>query len=302
LSNTPPLEPRFYPLKRLGLFLLDVGLLILFLALTLFFSAAAEYLWPPLIAPTLLIFFFVSIYLFYRRRMKPRQFKLNYDAARFLAARRDAALYPQRTQYARISRRFLLCFPGLCNLLLLIFFPQVTHFVHPRTEDKPGWTVTLVPRLHRIFSSSPEAILHHEVSIPWNWEIVRTIESPDYSYVYTICPDHGAWPTISQIFQSNTNCSISLASESSEAIHRRIGTESSQENLERPIDSISEVNSGGVELTCQHHKYALLPDYWTVVCETSSPLRSRNLQASFHGHSKYLPAFFELLKTVSPAR
>ena len=146
---------------------------ILAFILMAFLCAGITYLWNM---PLYLIVFLslgVPTLCFLWVRQIGRPFQIRYDAARFLAARRAAALYPRRARYLRMVRPYLLWFPSACALLVLLFFPQASHLFHLRSEpgDLRGSIMMFFPRMPHLFHPGADQAIHNQISIPWNWTI-----------------------------------------------------------------------------------------------------------------------------------
>jgi hypothetical protein len=270
-------------LKRFGLFLLDLSLLILSLILTLFLTGEADHLCPSLFWPAFFLGSVASIFLFFWLRKRSYKFKLEREATFFLAARRAAALYPRRTKYFQRIRRRVLWLPSACAFFVLFFFPQATHVAHPGA--------------HRL--------VHNQVHIPWKWSIILVFETPtdNSSGVYTIMNTDAPWPFGNKSLWSNT-ARISGATFSSlkatEVLERRHYRALWPQDRKTMASSL-EFNSQGITLSCLRYLRRPNGDDWIVECETTSPLQERNFQANFLGAAEDIPAFYKIVQNVAPA-
>jgi hypothetical protein len=297
-------------LKRLGLLFLDVSIFIFCLILTLFLIGAAIYIWPPLAWPSAVLGFAGSMLLFFRLRKRSYKSKIEHEAARFLAARRAAALHPRRAKYFRLVRPYVLWLPSACALLVLLFFPQTTHLFHPRfgPEDRSYSVFMFLPRASHLFHPGADHAIHNHIHIPWNWTITYTFKSSTdaFSNAYVVFGRNAPWPFGKKPFWTKTaraSAAVFSSINAAELLDRR---KYRALQLENPytITSILEFHSHGITLTCGRHLwYPSLPDgdYWIVDCETTSPLQERNLDAHFYGSAEDIPAFYQILQAVSPA-
>ncbi len=73
----------------------------------------------------------VEFFLF-RRRTRP--WKIEYDAVAFELNRAERRLHPRRARYKRIIGRTLLWAPSAVAAFVLLFFPVVSHLVHPSSR------------------------------------------------------------------------------------------------------------------------------------------------------------------------
>jgi len=270
-------------LKRLGLFFLDLSLLILSLILTFFVTGGASSLWPALAWPSLFIGFAASLFLFFRLRIRSYRIKMEHEAARFLTARRAAALHPRRTKYFRRTRRCLLWLPSACAFFVVFFFPQATHLVHPGAQR----------------------LIHNHVHIPWNWSIIYTFESPtgNFSSVYAISNRDAPWPFGNKPFWAKT-ARISGASfgsvKAAELLERR-HARALWPQRQKAMESSLEFHSHGITLTCRRYLWHEYDDHWTIDCETTSPPQERNFDTHFYGAPEGIPDFYQIIQKVAPA-
>jgi hypothetical protein len=270
-------------LKRFGLFLLDLSLLILSLILTLFLTGEVDHLWPLLFWPAFFLGSFASIFLFFLLRKRSYKFKLESEATSFLAARRTAALYPRRTRYSQRIRRLALWLPSACAFFVLFFFPQATHLAHPGA--------------HRL--------VHNQVHIPWKWSILLVFQTPTgiSSGVYTIINTDAPWPFGNKSLWSNTariSGATFISLTASEVLERRHYRALWPQDREIMASSL-EFNSQGITLTCQRYLRRPHGDVWIVECETTSPLQEYNFEANFLGAAEDIPAFYKVVQNVAPA-
>jgi hypothetical protein len=308
LPHTSPLRAFIQFLKRLGIFFLEALVPILAFILMAFLCAGITYLWNM---PLYLIVFLslgVPTLCFLWVRQIGRPFQIRYDAARFLAARRAAALYPRRARYLRMVRPYLLWFPSACALLVLLFFPQASHLFHLRSEpgDLRGSIMMFFPRMPHLFHPGADQAIHNQISIPWNWTIAYSANWPDFnSTVYTICPGQTPWPFGNKSFWDKTArlCSVSFSSITPAALieRRERRVQWPQRQREETTVTLSQINSHGILLTCRRYQTRWTTESWLVDCETTSQLQPANFDAQFFGPEGDIPSFYQIIQNVSPA-
>jgi hypothetical protein len=294
-------------LKNIGLFVRDVSVLIFSLVLTLFITAGAEYVWHALAGFSFLACFPASIYLFFRLRKRSYNSKIEHEAARFLAARRSAALHPRRANYFRLVHPCLIWLPSACALLVLFFFPQATHLFHPRLEpeDRSYSVFMFLPRASHLFRPGADRVIHNQASIPWNWTIAYTwVWSDSTSSVYAICPGQASWPFGSKLPWDKTArlCGVTFDSISASSLLeiRNHGNRKYCREQESSVKS-TELRSNSITLICRQFHTRSFTKLWKIDCETSSDPQPLNFDAQFIGPEENIPAFYQILQSVSPS-
>jgi hypothetical protein len=96
-------------------------------------------------------------------------------------------------------------------------------------------------------------------------------------------------------------CKVSFSSETAASALERRERQSHWRREDKTRDSVSEIGSKGITLTCRQYKHDWTRDSWTVDCETTSPLQPHNLDAHYYGPSDGLPDFYRIIQNVRPA-
>src|SRR5262249_7363652 len=138
-------------------------------------------------------------------------------------------------------------------------------------------------------------LIRNQVRVPWNWTILSTYDSPGkFSTVYTIIDNRAPWPFGSK-YRDGQRAYLSAVTINSlspvEVIERR-GLVRHWTEIEKAEHVSREIHANGIDLTCSGYRSPWHEDMWVIHCETSSPLRSFNLDAHFSGPAKTLTTFY----------
>ncbi len=227
-------------------------------------------------------------------RSKTRKFKIEHDAARWMASRSFRQRYPTRAKYLRLLQRCFLWFPTACAILVLFFFPFASHIVHPRSHF----------------------LRHYRVPIPWTFMVFPSSLGPpeEYSVVNALASTSGkgrfgVTPFWDREYVPSLMVFGSLGPDGSFELNHR-GSESLRDGA--PQLSKRNFQLGSVDLTCWQylppqrrparfwlgHSYDNRP-LWEIACETPVDVHDRDFYALFYGRSEDIPAFYNVLQNVS---
>jgi hypothetical protein len=279
-------------LKRISLLALEITVLLVGTVLTV---AIAAFLVDPrfefLALVTGLVVTAVSLIVV---RRKTRRFKIEYDAANWMASRSYRKLHPTQARYLHLLRRCLIWFPTLCAVFVLFFFPVASHIVHPRSRFLRHYRVP-IPWNFMVFSSSP--------GLPEEYSVVNALASSSGKGRFGITPfwDQEYVPSLMVFGSVGPNGSFEtnhLASES-----RRNGAA----QLSKRIFQLRRA-----DLTCWQylspqsraarfwlgHSYDDRP-LWEIACETQVDVHDRDFYALFYGRWEDIPAFYNVLQNLT---
>jgi hypothetical protein len=242
---------------------------------------------------TILFVFFgglaLTIFAFLLLQKKTRKWKLEYDAAKWLAGRAERKLHPARAKYRRTFGRYLLWLPSACAALVAFFFPITTHFVHPCSHY----------------------LKHYRVPIPWTWTVFSSLGAPaEYSYTnalitigamgrYGVTPFWKAQPLFSVATFGSVGPDGSF--EFNETLREQL--QNGAANLSR-----RDFQLGKTSLTCwkyipanRSRVWNLAPnDSWEIDCSTPTSVHDRNFYAYFYGEKDHALLFYKVLEHITP--
>ncbi len=227
-------------------------------------------------------------------RRKTRRFKIEYDAANWVARRSFRQLYPTQARYLHVLWRCLLWLPTVCAVFVLFFFPVASHIVHPRSHF----------------------LRHYQVPIPWNFMVFSSSPGPpdQYSVVDALASSSGIGRFgITPFWDSEYVPSLmgfgSVGPNGSFEINHR-GSESRRKGAAQLSKRNFQLSS--VDLTCWQylspqsraarfwlgHSYDDRP-LWEIACETPVDVHDHDFYALFYGRSEDIPAFYNVLQNVT---
>src|SRR6266481_4549679 len=162
------MDLRVRVLKRLLLFALETTVFVIGTVLTVAVAALVD---PRFAIFAFVIGLVVTVASLIVIRRKTRRFKIQYDAANWMASRPFRQLHPIRAKYLHMLRRCLIWFPTACAAFVLFFFPVASHIVHPRSHF----------------------LRHYRVPIPWNFMVFSSSPGPpeEYSVVNALASSTG---------------------------------------------------------------------------------------------------------------
>jgi hypothetical protein len=274
-------------LKRVLIFATEVvGLILGFvisLSLAVYFDSretkfAAIAFWGGLILTVVVFFVF---------RRKTRKWKIELDAASWMANRVWRELHPHRARYVRIAHRTLLWLPSTCAALVLLFLPVASHILYSGAHLAP----------------------HYRFSISLNWLIIK---SPGNDFTWTFFSNQSAARYgFTPIWFSHAMPSGATFSTSDPA---------SSDGWWRPQSELASGHTshvavrnfqlGAITATCYEYRHIyddgvgpsssiFAPDVlWESLCSTQPNGVDYNLRAAFLGHRKDLAAFYDLLNSA----
>lgn len=261
------------PLKRVLVFVMEVGIVVLGYILTV---TAAFYLESALAVVVGLTLTITSLVLVRRRT---RKWKIASDAAAFTANRFFRTAHPRRAKYLRTMRRLLLVLPTAWAALVLFFFPVASHIVYPGTH--------LVP--------------HYRIPTPINWTLIRSVGEARYPMTWTFFSGKGSRRFGLMPFWSERSAlsGAIFGTSSPEDEYRwwRPGTETAVAK--------TSFKMGTIEIECgeyQRHFSSTVdpPLLWEVLCSTHPDHRHFNLHAAFLGHKEDMASFYRVLHEGIP--
>src|ERR1700722_9270648 len=283
------MEVRTHVLKRVLLFFAEAGLLIVGYAsafkLAIHFDSADNNLAPILVLFTLLI----TIFSFLVLRRRTRKWKIEGDAAGWIADRSWRQAHPSRAKKVRRMYRCLLCLPGICVAIVFLFLPVASRIVYSGTY--------LVP--------------HYRFSVPLNWMILKS--RGDF-FVWAFFSYQGAarygftpiWfnhslPSSATFVSSDPTSAFTWWRPQSETTHGHTTHVAK-----------TEFKMGTIEVNCWEYRHTyndtsapsvglVTPAVlWEVLCSTQPNGRDFNLHASFFGQREDVPAFYNFLQGATP--
>lgn len=149
------------PLKRLLVFVVEVGSLLLGLILSAVCAVVVERMFgfePGTHelgrAVSLAILFaglVLTVVAFWAIRRRTRPWKTEYDAVGWELTQAERKLHPSRARLRRLAMRILVWAPSLLAFVVLFFFPAASHVIRPGTQTVGPyrlyipWTIAIVP-------------------------------------------------------------------------------------------------------------------------------------------------------------
>ena len=219
---------------------------------------------------------------FFVFRRKTRKWKIEQDAARWMAIRSWRGLHPHRARYVRLAHRILLWLPSACAALVLFFLPVASHLAFPSSS--------LVP--------------HYRLSVPLNWLVIKS--SGDYPMVWAFLSRKGA---------ARYGLTTSWSNDSTPSVVTFGITDPASGYVwripEREMESghpthiaKTDFKLSIIEADCWEYR---VPIHYAegmfgeVLCSTRPNGRNFNLHASFFGHIEDIPTFYKVLRGAAPA-
>jgi len=272
-------------LKRFGILCLDVLLFLCGIALTL--ALAGHFFWyqQGLFVPLLFAGTCVSMLLLFLRRRSAQKSGIVMDAERFLAARRAAPSNPRRARYFRALRRCALWIPSALAAFVLFCYPQASHI---------AWL-------------GADRLIFNQAHIPWSCTVFYVGDTPAYGrHVVTICGKKTPWPFGRHgIWNRATNLSIIVfRSMSAQAARERVESMSRKERYAppEPEPEMRVLESRGITLTCREIPQNRFRISSSIRCDTTSPLKDRNLAIDCYGAPEDISFFYQVIRDFGPAR
>jgi hypothetical protein len=269
-------------LKRVLLFATEVAGLILGFVISLRLAAYFDSRENDFAAIAFLGSLVLNVVAFFVFRRKTRKWKIEQDAASWMANRAWRELHPHRARYVRIAHRSLVWLPSICTALVLFFLPVASHLA---------------------FSSS-RLVPHYRLSVPLNWLVIKS--RGDYPYVWAFLSREGAARYgLTPIWFNNSMPSLvtfGITDPASGYVWRLPEREIASGHTTHLAKA--DFKLGTIEADCWenrvpvHYAEGVL---WEVLCSTRPNGRDFNLHASFFGHSEDMPTFYKVLRGAAPA-
>jgi hypothetical protein len=282
-------------LKRILLFLAELGFIGLGLVGSVFLAAFFDYLENNTGIVTLLggwLLTFAGLYLF---RRKTRRWKIEYEAERWTAECAWARTHPGRAKWKRVASRRLLWLPSACAALTFFFLPVGS----------------------QIFFCAKPLVRHYRFSVPLNWMTLKAGTSDSNSFTWVFFSNEGAarfgmtpiWfnhslPSFATFGNSNPDSPYEWYRPSSEVAEGR------STNIAR-----TEFNVGDLVVDCweyEHHFQTARRsnDFFhldasvlrEVLCSTRPNGKEFNFHAAFFGQKEDIAVFYRVLKGGIPTR
>jgi len=264
--------------KRILLSLMEVGFLVFLFILTSALAIFLESVAKIHYEYGLLLGTAFSLYGWFLTQKSTRQWKIEYDAARWIEKRSKLTLHPHRARYLRLARRSLLWVPSAFASLVLFFFPIATHLVHPSVRLK-----------------------HYRISLPWTWTVLLPLfVSEEYSYVDALISANPLGRLgVTPFWDTDTSFSVvTFGSFGHPNEHRRDGATQVSER---------DFNLGVSTLACWQYLpsdkmrfwHALPKTYWQIDCDISGSRFDLDFWAQFSGREQDIPAFYGVLEHVT---
>jgi hypothetical protein len=260
------------PLKRVLVFVMEVGIVVLGYVLTVVAAVYLESVLAVMVGLTLTITCLVLV------RRRTRKWKIASDATAFTADSIFRKAHPSRAKYLRTMRRLLLVFPTTWAALVLFFFPVASHVVYPGTH--------LVP--------------HYRISTPINWTLISGGDGRR-TMVWAFFSGKGSRRWGLTPFWSERSALSSAI----------FGTSSPEDEYRwwHPVTETAITKTsfkmGSIEIECgeyQRHFSSSVdpPLLWEVLCSTHPDHRHFNLHAAFLGHKEDMASFYRVLHEGAP--
>ncbi len=279
-------------LKRTVLLVGEVGLLFLGFAISL---VAAKLLDSSENEFAVIGFFsglLLTIVGWLTLRYKTRRWKIEQDAAQWMASRSFGKKYPRRAKFLRIAHRWMLWMPSACAGLVLFFLPVASH----------------------ILLAGRSLVPHYSLSTPLSWMVIRS-GGRYHPYVRTFFSAEGAgrYGMTSMWF----NHSMPSDGEFS------ISDPGSENGWSRPESELAsghpthvakrQFSMGTIAMECweYRHDHDYLAEFrsmfrppvlWEVLCSTEPNGVDFNLRAAFYGPQEDISAFYRVLEVAKPIR
>jgi hypothetical protein len=212
------------------------------------------------------------------------------DPARRLTSRSRRQLHPRRARYFRILQRFLLLLPIFCAAFVVVFLPLASHMIYSGTH--------LVP--------------HYRSSTPLNWLILK---SRDDIAVWTFFSNQGAARYgFTPIWFSRAIPSVAIffTSDPEHPFGWRL-PEGELAGGHTTHVAVRQFQLGMNKATCYEYEHTYrgggissgdssVPTVlWDSLCSTQGDGVDYNLRAEFSGRREELPAFYDMLNSMTPA-
>lgn len=294
------------PLKRLLVFLSELGLLFVGLALSVLAMVYFNSLDPDsLFVP---VAFVVGVILtitgFFFLRRYTRKWKIRYDAAGWVLSEAARKLHPARVRFKRRLRKTLIWIPSACAAFVLFFFPIATHLVRARSHY----------------------LAHYRVPVPWTFAVFSWPESvPEYSYATAIGSGSGAGRFGVTPFEhafgiapygyttSRLSMMIFGSLEPDSPYFEFNHRENEQERSRAGQLSERGFRLGAIFVSCWQYipekrmglwgqQAYSTGEYWEIHCETPVDVRQGNFYAAFYGRREDRALFYAVVANVTPVR
>jgi hypothetical protein len=266
--------------KRLLVFFLEIGVLLLGLILSIALGVAAAIRdVPEALFPAGL---FLTMVAFSAVRRKTRPWKIRYDAAGWQLDQIERRLHPVRARSKRIAVRIFVWIPSLIAAGVLFFFPAASHLVRP----------------------SPQALGPYRLSIPWTLAIVPMPKVSNGSFVTAFALTGSNGDSAVTPFWEATIFSSEMDFGSAPAgpvMPAWMAKYEEQEHTRASWLLRKEFQLSGVALTCWQYMPSA-QSLWQVNCETPVGVQGQHFHASFQGTSADLPAFYKAVERTVPIR
>ena len=273
-------------LKRVLLFATEVAVLIfgfvISFDLAVYFDSSENNFAP--------IAFFCSLFLtvasFLVFRQKTREWKIEQDAAMWLANRSWRQLHPRQAGLVRLAHRCLLWLPSIWAALVTFFLPVASHLVFSGSH--------LVP--------------HYRFSVPLNWTIIKS-----RGEVWAFFSGEGAARYgLTPIWFNRSlpsEATFAITDPASAYVWSRPEREAASGHSTHIAKT--EFKMGTIAVECWEYRFIysatlgpssslLNPSLlWEVLCSTQPNGRDFNLHASFLGQREDIPAFYKVLKEAT---
>src|SRR5579872_7111512 len=133
------------PLKRLLVFTIEVGVLLLGVVLSAVLAAAAAMLWGGGNATGALFLagLLLTVVGFWAVRRKTRRWKIQYDAVGWALSRAETKIHPTLARRKRIAKRLFVWMPSVIAAAVLFFYPAAFHFLRPSSQNLGPYRVAI---------------------------------------------------------------------------------------------------------------------------------------------------------------
>jgi hypothetical protein len=263
-------------LKRVLIFAMEVCILVFGLILTV---RLTEYFDSSFLAVVGLI---VTPAVFFATRKKTREWKIEYDAAKWIEDRQKTNRSPNRAKRVRAVWRYLLWVPSACAALVLVFFPAASQL---RYGHRPG---------------------NFRIPIPWTWTIHMEYGDGTRYYSMQAVMSRGGIGRFGVNPFWSMNPSLSLVwfrSVSPIGPFQLDRKQREQERASATQISKREVVLADMPVTCWQYlrpelSFPPLSGDWEVECEVPEDERYHDFQAGFGGRLEDIQEFYRVLQKV----